>query len=254
MVIAACAQTMNARLATAFKQFENDPQLKHAISSLHVIDAKSGKVVFSKNAQIGLVPASTQKIITAATAFELLGKEYIYKTEFGFDQKDMSIVIKSFGDPTFGSPRYKSTDAETILSSLQQKVKDHGKSYSGVFQIDNTNFETQSTPNGWIFEDIGNYYGAGAGSFNWRENQFDLFLKSSSKIGDSVKILSVNGNDKLSIPFVSELRSAAKGTGDNAYLYLPVGSKTYFVRGTIPINQNNFKIIGAFYDAPEYFS
>ena len=57
-------------------------QLKHAISSLYVIDANTGQVVFDKNSQIGLAPASTQKIITSVTAFELLGKDYRYKTDF----------------------------------------------------------------------------------------------------------------------------------------------------------------------------
>ena len=38
-----------------------------------MIDAATGQVVFDKNSQVGLAGASTQKIITAATAFELLG-------------------------------------------------------------------------------------------------------------------------------------------------------------------------------------
>src|SRR5688572_19378271 len=78
------AQVVSQKLQKAYQQFENDAQLKHAISSLYVIDAKTGKVVFDKNSQIGLAPASTQKIITSATAFELLGKDYRYKTEFGY--------------------------------------------------------------------------------------------------------------------------------------------------------------------------
>ncbi len=52
---------------------------------LYVIDAKTGKVVFDKNSQIGLAGASTQKIFTATTAFELLGKDYRYKTDLGYD-------------------------------------------------------------------------------------------------------------------------------------------------------------------------
>ena len=70
------AQTITQKLQKAFQQFENDSQLKHAISSLYVIDAATGQVVFDKNSQVGLAGASTQKIITATTAFELLGKEY----------------------------------------------------------------------------------------------------------------------------------------------------------------------------------
>jgi D-alanyl-D-alanine carboxypeptidase/D-alanyl-D-alanine-endopeptidase (penicillin-binding protein 4) len=68
------AQTISQKLQKAYQQFESDSQLRHAISSLYVINAKTGEVLFDKNSQIGLAPASTQKILTAATAFDLLGK------------------------------------------------------------------------------------------------------------------------------------------------------------------------------------
>src|SRR6187551_2369479 len=119
-------QTINQKLQKAFAAFEKDSQLTHAISSLYVIDANTGQVVFEKNSQIGLAPASTQKIITSVTAFELLGKDYRYKTEFGFYPNDISvgpITIKSSGDPSFGSPRYSNTVPEIILSSIIQKAK-----------------------------------------------------------------------------------------------------------------------------------
>src|SRR5215831_14866004 len=76
------AQSISQKLQTAYHQFESDSQLRHATISLYVINAKTGDVVFDKNSQIGLAPASTQKIITATTAFELLGKDYKYKTYF----------------------------------------------------------------------------------------------------------------------------------------------------------------------------
>src|SRR6187402_1309102 len=81
------SQTVSQKIQRAFQKFESDSQLKHAISSLYVIDAKTGEVVFDKNSQVGLAGASTQKIITAATAFELLGKDYRYKTDLGYTGK-----------------------------------------------------------------------------------------------------------------------------------------------------------------------
>src|SRR6476659_431030 len=99
------SQDISQRIQKAYSKFESDSQLRHAISSLYVIDAKTGQVVFDKNSQIGLAPASTQKIITATTAFELLRKDYKYKTEFGFYRNDIPvgpITVKSSGDPSFG--------------------------------------------------------------------------------------------------------------------------------------------------------
>src|SRR5688572_20098973 len=109
------AQPVSQKLQKAFQQFEKDIQLKHAISSLYVMDAKTGQVVFAKNIQTGLAPASTQKIVTGITAFELLGKNFRYKTGMAMDGKIQkgkfsgSIYITCSGDPTFGSWRYSQT-------------------------------------------------------------------------------------------------------------------------------------------------
>lgn len=258
IVIGSSAQTVTQKVQKAFATFEKDSQLKHAISSLYVIDANTGQVVFDKNSQIGLAPASTQKIITSVTAFELLGKDYRYKTEFGFKSDTTwsnEIFIRGYGDPTFGSGRFVNTKPENLLNVLYNKLTEAGyKGNFGQLIVGNQSFETKNIPNGWIWEDIGNYYGAGAGEFNWRENQYDLTLRSTANIGDKVEILAFNGRKDYKGSFISEAKSAAKGTGDNAYIYFPIGNTDYAVRGTIPVNENNFTISGAISDGSSYFA
>jgi len=250
------AQNVTKALQTAYQKFENDSQLSNAISSLYVINAKTGEVVFDKNSGIGLATASTLKVVTAATAYELLGRDFKYKTEFGFVKSDTlndPLFIRGYGDPTFGSFRYVSTKPEKIMSLFLQKLKENRKVFGSFLQVDHSAFETQLIPDGWIWQDIGNYYGAGAGGFNWRENQYDLTLKSSSEIGEAVDIVAVN-DEKENLCFRNELKSAAKGTGDNAYIYLPVGGQEAFVRGTIPVDENKFTISGASFDPASYFT
>ncbi|MGB5008309.1 MAG: D-alanyl-D-alanine carboxypeptidase, partial [Ferruginibacter sp.] len=60
------AQPMQARLTNGFKKFEADPQFKNALISLYVVETKTGKLVFDKNAQVGLAPASSLKVVTSA--------------------------------------------------------------------------------------------------------------------------------------------------------------------------------------------
>src|SRR6187401_440180 len=74
-------QNIETRLDAALKKLQADEQFKHAILSLYVVDSKTGKVVFDKNSEIGLAPASCQKVVTSVSAFEILGKDYRYKTE-----------------------------------------------------------------------------------------------------------------------------------------------------------------------------
>ena len=248
VVIISFPQTINQKLQKAFEQFEKDPQLKYATSSLYVINAKTGKVVFDKNSRTGLAPASTLKVITSATAFELLGKDYRYKTEIGYlgKKQDSSIsgdlIIIGNGDPTFGSWRWETTKPEIILDEVASALYTEGiRLFKGTCDIVTEHFETQSIPDGWIWQDLGNYYGAGPSALNWRENQFDIILASGTKIGDSVRVVGT----KLPIDgfqVLSEAKSAAKGTGDDSFVYLPIGDNQIIVRGTIPLNEKKFAV------------
>ena len=245
-------QTISQKLQKAYQQFESDSQLKHAISSLYVIDAKTGDVVFDKNSQIGLADASTQKIITATTAFELLGKDYRYKTEFGYDSKvyegvlNGNLYVTGSGDPTFGSWRYTSTNEEKIFTDISNAVLKKGiKKINGDILIKTLMWQSQAIPDGWIWQDIGNYYGTGAIGLNWRENQFDLIMQSGDKIDEPIKITNTIPELLYQTKFISEVKSAAKGTGDNAYIYLPLNSQEKYVIGTIPVGESAFKISGA---------
>jgi serine-type D-Ala-D-Ala carboxypeptidase/endopeptidase (penicillin-binding protein 4) len=68
-----------------------------------------------------------------------------------------------------------------------------------------------------------------------------------------VSVVSINGDTKRPPRFTSEAKAAAKGTGDNAYIYLPFAGTEYIVRGTIPAGETNFKISGAINEPIPYF-
>ncbi|HEX5024927.1 MAG TPA: D-alanyl-D-alanine carboxypeptidase, partial [Agriterribacter sp.] len=232
---AVCAQSITQKLQNAFRLFEEDDQLAHATSSLYVIDAKTGNVVFEKNAQTGLAPASTQKIITSSTAFALLGEDYRYHTKFGVTGNDGVLYIFPSGDPTLGSERWNDTKAAGMLSRIIQSLSQKNLKYHSVI-VDSRQWEPNTIPDGWIWQDIGNYYGAGAAKLNWRENQYDLLLQSGNNVGDPVHI--ARTNPKLfGYSFHSTATSAAAGTGDNAYIYFPLKDSSGIIAGTIPVRE-----------------
>lgn len=232
------SQTISQKIQKAFQQFESDSQLKHAISSLYVIDAKTGTVVFDKNSQIGLAGASTQKIVTAATAFELLGKDYRYKTEFLFCQPTGLYIIGN-GDPTLGSWRYRNTTDSSIFTSLISKFKSRGKNkIDKLTLLDNESLK--NIPSGWIYEDIANYYGAPSKNLNWHENQYDITFIPGEKEGDITQIdttLTFGWNY-----LINNCKTGKKGSGDNAYVYFLPGQYKSVIEGTVPVGEKRFKI------------
>lgn len=246
------AQSLQQKLHGAIQSLEKDAQMKHASFSLYVVNSKTGEKVFAHNEQMGLAPASTLKIVTAATAYELLGKTFQYKTQLGYDGNIENetitgkLILKGYGDPTLGSWRWKQTTEAVIAEKISNALKTNNiKSISGDLLIDESNWETQATPNGWTWEDIGNYYGAGASAVNWHENKYDIFFKPGKNIGDAVEILSIEPA-LPAIPILNELKTAKPGSGDNSIIYLPENGQMMAIRGTLPAGFDKFKVSGSF--------
>jgi len=253
-------QKIESSLTNAMQAMEKDNQFKHAIISLYVVDSKTGKVIFDKNSQMGLAPASCLKVVTSAAAFELLGKDYRYKTDIGYDgsiedgKLNGNLFIKALGDPTLGSWRWYATKEDTIrqklISILQEKKI---TTITGDLIIDDSRWETQATPRGWTWDDIGNYYGAGARGLNWHENQYDLILKPGKKEGDPVEIVGTEPELQVSV-LINELTTGKPGSGDKSVIYLPEDGLIGFVRGTVAAGTNNFTVSGSMPNASISFT
>lgn len=244
-------QPAELRLANAFKTFENDNQFSHAIISLYVVNSETGKVVFDKNGQLGLAPASCLKVVTSASAFELLGKDYRFTTYIGTDaQSDDtfdagSLFIIGRGDPTLGSWRWKNTTDTAVFSGIAAILKKHKKTrFSGNLYVDDLYYGLLPMPEGWIWQDMGNYFGAPCFGFNWHENQYDLLLQPGEQEGAATTVLSIDpqpGNINL----YNGITTGAKGSGDNAFIYSSPYTQQVITKGTIPLQKGSFKISGS---------
>lgn len=232
------SQTTAQKLEQAFQMLQSDPQAKYAITSICVLDGLTGKTIFAKNENIGVATASTLKTITAATAFSVLGKDFQYQTTLGYSGSITTdgtlkgnLIILGGGDPTLGSWRYASSKEGAVLNQWVKAIHEAGiKKIEGGVIGDDTAWGTQQTPDGWIWQDIGNYYGAGASALSWRENQFDLHLRANRSTGDVSLLRAVPSMPYLQV--VNELKAGAEGTGDRVYAYLPPLANTAYLRGT----------------------
>src|ERR1700748_789289 len=79
------AQPLEHKLQLAFNRLQQDSQCRYASVSLTVLDAKTGETVFAANPNMGLATASTLKTITTITAFNVLGKDFQYQPQFGYN-------------------------------------------------------------------------------------------------------------------------------------------------------------------------
>ncbi len=227
------------KLDQAYRTLKADPQAKYATIGLVVLDASTGNQVYGMNEHVGLATASTLKVITAATAFNMLGKDFRYQTTLAYSGKispdgvlNGDLIILGGGDPTLGSWRYAGTKEHQILEQWVKAIKDAGiKTINGNVIGDDSLWGSSSVPEGWIWQDIGNYYGAYPSALSWRENQFDLQLRPGSATGAAVSLLrTVPEMPYLNV--INELKTGPAGSGDNAYAFLPPLTEVAYLRGT----------------------
>ncbi len=248
---ASAQQSLKTKLQAAWKTFTDDKQLKYALAGLCVLDAQTGQVIFEKNSNIGMAPASTQKIITSIAAFEALGGSYQYNTHIGYTGNIIDgtlkgdLIIEGNGDPTLGTQRYESTKKDSVCHYIVQKLKSAGiNNIEGDFRGVDKGFDINPVPGNWVWGDMGNYYGAGHWALNWNENVYDVFFQSPAQKGYATTIKAVEpegSGEKL----YNEVLSGNSNSGDESVIYAAPFSPFKLAQGSISSGKPNFKVSGS---------
>ena len=77
-----------------------------------------GKLIYAKNGEKPLIPASTLKLLTADTALAHLGSDFRFATEFYLTAEN-NLVIKGYGDPLMVSEQVAAI-AETLAGRINE--------------------------------------------------------------------------------------------------------------------------------------
>jgi D-alanyl-D-alanine carboxypeptidase/D-alanyl-D-alanine-endopeptidase (penicillin-binding protein 4) len=249
------AQTVAEKLGAALSSLEKDEQMQAAIISLYVVESNTGVVIYEKNSRYGLAPASTQKLFTSAAALDLLTTKFKYTTNItlygskGTVNRSGYLEINGTGDPSLGSWRFAETKKEKLIRDWTTSLSSaaSGIAIKGIYVGDIAKVNQLTIPDGYIWQDIGNYYGAGSSLVNWNENQYDLTFRSGGT-GMPTSIVKIEPAQQQLL-FVNTVTGGAAGSGDNAFIYAAPFSNEAIIRGTIPPSQTGFSISGAMPDA-----
>lgn len=246
------------RIQQAIDELAKDPSLKHANWSIAVMDTETEKIIASYQSHLSLVPASSLKVVTTATALALLGSDYTFVTTIQYDgtldvsgNLDGNIYIKGSGDPTLGSDQLDITpDLDEVIQMFRLSIQQKGiRSISGYVVGDASYFDSAVNGSTWQWMDLGNYYGAGSWGLNIHENLYYLHFRQTTQSGQTPTIALI----EPSIPnlsFYNEVTSTSRGSGDNAYIYGAPYTYDRYIRGTIPIGSGTFSIKGSIPDPP----
>lgn len=239
-------------------QLAADPSLKHGSLSISVIDVESGRLLASYDPERSLSPASNLKVLSTGSALVLLGPDYRFLTKLEYEgelshdgQLDGNLCLRAFGDPTLGSPLLEGAmPLEALLERLRMAVQQAGiRRIGGDVIGDASAFGSAAAAGAWHWEDMGNYYGAGAWALNIHENLHFLHFRQQGQLGATPPIAGIEP-EVPGLHMINEVRSAARGSGDNAYIFGAPYQFSRYVRGTIPVGSGIFTIKGSLPDPP----
>jgi serine-type D-Ala-D-Ala carboxypeptidase/endopeptidase (penicillin-binding protein 4) len=245
-------ENVNKLLANSFYKYAN--------IGISVRDIQTGEIVVDVEKDKMLVPASSLKLITTLSGVELLGKDFRFETKISYDgfvdtegTLKGNIYIEGGGDPTLGSARIPGSLGTTdVINRMAEDIKAYGiHCIEGNIIADESVFNSFPISPSWQWNDLGNYYAAGAWGLNINENQYAIYFHRNGAVGSMSKIAYFEPNIP-DLEMTNEVTIDEADAGDNSYIF---GGPYHYgkrIVGTIPQGKELYKVKGSIPDPPLY--
>jgi D-alanyl-D-alanine carboxypeptidase/D-alanyl-D-alanine-endopeptidase (penicillin-binding protein 4) len=228
--------------------------MMHASVSLSVTGTRKGEIIMEHNAAESLIPATVMKLITSAAAIELLGTEYTFKTIVGYTGKfdkltgilTGNLIIKGGGDPALGSKYFEDHYQDFLKLWVNEILKMGIKKIEGKVIADDSYYDFLPVPAKWLWEDTGNYYGAGVYGLSVFDNTYEIHVRTqsdSSQLTITEIVPSECGYELSNWLTIS-------GTTDEGYVFAAPYSRDGWLAGTIPANREDYILKASITDPP----
>ena len=222
---------------------------------LLISDAKTGEVLFERNADRYFVPASNMKLFTTALALATLGRDYRFRTTLESlaplspDGKlDGPLFLVGRGDPNLSNRKLPWVQKEEFdgpperaVAELADALAAKGvKEISGDIVGDDSFFPRDRYPNGWEIDDMVWEYGAAISAIVVDDNTVQLTLTPGEKGGDHVDAAVSPPTPEFVVD--NEVVTSAAGVKADLTLKREPGSNLITVLGTLPAKSNPRKL------------
>jgi D-alanyl-D-alanine carboxypeptidase/D-alanyl-D-alanine-endopeptidase (penicillin-binding protein 4) len=160
------------------------PPLAAAHVGIEVQSLEDGQVVFSRNAEDLLNPASNTKLITSAAALLRLGPEYRFSTDYLADRQLRNgrigtLYVKGRGDPCVTTER---------LEGLVTDLWHRGVRWVGEIVLDDTFFDREQYGPGWEQETSDKAWAAGVGALSLNHNAVAIYITAAKRAGQRAQV------------------------------------------------------------------
>jgi serine-type D-Ala-D-Ala carboxypeptidase/endopeptidase (penicillin-binding protein 4) len=181
---ARAGQSDREALRKAVEQLLSQPPLSNARVALQVESLDDGQVVYSRNPDDLLNPASNTKLVTAAAGLLRLGPEYRFTTDYLTDKAIARgrigvLYVKGRGDPSVTTER---------LDGLVSDLWHRGVRSIGAIVLDDSFFDREEFGPGWEQEPSDKAWAAGVGALSLNHNAVAIYITPGDRVGARARV------------------------------------------------------------------
>jgi D-alanyl-D-alanine carboxypeptidase/D-alanyl-D-alanine-endopeptidase (penicillin-binding protein 4) len=180
-----------------------------------VVSLTRGDTLFAENASASMLPASTQKVLTSAIAFERFGPSYQFSTDALRDGEMGSdgivrgnLYLRGDGDPAL-SGKFLPGGPSAPMNRLADLVAAKGiKRITGSVIGDATAFDNELVPEGWLTRYLQASYAARVSALSLNDNLVIVAVTPGAAGSPASVTLEPSNN---AIPLRASVRTVAGG-------------------------------------------
>ena len=223
VLVATSLQHLVDRIASA-------PPYNRAQLGVSIVESAGGKELASRQSGVEFTPASSFKLVVAATALADLGPRFRAQTvllargHIVRGTLDGDLILVGGGDPLL---------ARRDLLEAAQAVKGAGiVAISGTILPDSSLFDRQRYAKGWAWDDFPFDYQAPVEALAVDEGAISVSIAPGARVGDEARVTADPYGDAMAIE--NQAVTGPGGGRDDADCFRSPGSQRVIITGFIP--------------------
>jgi D-alanyl-D-alanine carboxypeptidase/D-alanyl-D-alanine-endopeptidase (penicillin-binding protein 4) len=230
-----------------------------------VTDAATGEVLYSRNADGYFMPASNAKLFTTALALATLGPGYRVRTTIAssgvIDANGVlsgDLVLTGRGDANLSNRKFpydkkeeRDGPPEKIFAEFADAIAARGvKEITGDVIADDSMFQHEKVPSGWLADDMLWSYGAAVSAIAVNDNTFSLEVRPAANEGEPARYEAGLAADFYSVD--NMIRTGARGSEEKLAVARDPGSRVIHLSGSMPLDAQTRRLTIAIEEPAEY--
>ena len=211
-------------ILTDYDSFEYDFGLK-------IVSMEIPQTFYELQSDKPLSPASNLKIITTAAAFDMLGSDFRWVTEFHINDSN-NLYIRSSGDPTWNDS-YRKGMINRVTKSIADSLKKHGFTSINNIIVHPGAFNNAPIGLGWRLENRLHSFSAKSSAIAFNDNAVQVRIAPAT-VGNNARITLYPVNAGFRV--VNNVRTTANRNSQGINFSADHDRNTITVMGNIWVN------------------